>query len=98
MPYLISELFVLDAVKRKLDDGGNREPDAKLIKTTTNLSLDPSYNDLIVLGLNYKATDNDMRAYFEQFGDVIMCEVQCVGVCFARFPVEDEIFGMVLDG
>lgn len=31
--------------------------------------------DLIVLGLSYKATDQDLREYFEHFGNVIMTQV-----------------------
>ena len=31
--------------------------------------------DLIVLGLPWKTTDDDMRDYFSQFGDLMMCQV-----------------------
>lgn len=32
-------------------------------------------SDLIVLGLPYKLTDQEMKEYFEQFGTVILSEV-----------------------
>ena len=31
--------------------------------------------DLIVLGLEWTVTDDELRAYFEQFGQVTHCEV-----------------------
>jgi hypothetical protein len=31
--------------------------------------------DLIVLGLPWKSTEEAVRGYFEQYGDVVLCEV-----------------------
>lgn len=34
-------------------------------------------SDLIVLGLPYKFNDEDLREYFEEFGDVTSAQVRC---------------------
>lgn len=34
-------------------------------------------SDLIVLGLPYKTTEEELREYFLEFGDVVFCEVCC---------------------
>lgn len=31
--------------------------------------------DLIVLGINYRSNEADVRKYFEQFGELVFCEV-----------------------
>ena len=31
--------------------------------------------DLIVLGIPWKSTDEVVKRYFEQYGDVVLCEV-----------------------
>jgi len=65
-----------DSVKRKMEESANREPEAKLVKTGGSTSADDYLSDLIVLGLPYKATEEDMREYFEQFGELSMLEVK----------------------
>lgn len=52
----------------------------------------PKCSDLIVLGLPYKTTDEELRQYFEEFGEVLMAEVkkdlfngQSKGFGFIRF-------------
>ena len=38
--------------------------------------LDPSRCvDLIVLGINYRSNEEDVRQYFQQFGELVFCEV-----------------------
>jgi RNA recognition motif-containing protein len=39
---------------------------------------DQKCSDLIVLGLPFKTTNNELKEYFEQFGEVVVSEV---GVC-----------------
>ncbi|XP_057312351.1 TAR DNA-binding protein 43-like [Hydractinia symbiolongicarpus] len=62
-----------DSVKRKMEESPNREPEAKLVKTGSDSDF---LSDLIVLGLPYKATEHDMKEYFQQFGELAMHEVK----------------------
>ena len=41
--------------------------------------------DLIVLGLAWKTTQAGMREYFEQFGELLICEVILLCINFAFF-------------
>ncbi|KAL7677226.1 hypothetical protein ACOME3_003466 [Neoechinorhynchus agilis] len=36
----------------------------------------PQCTDLIVLGINYKSSEDSVRAYFEQFGPLSLCEIK----------------------
>jgi len=47
------------------------EPDAKLIKKGVDY-----LSDLIVLGLPYKATDEDLKEHFSKYGELAMYEVK----------------------
>ena len=38
--------------------------------------LAASCSDLIVLGLPWKSTEDDLRSYFSQFGDLVLVQVQ----------------------
>jgi RNA recognition motif-containing protein len=43
----------------------------------TNQRLEPSRCvDLIVLGINYRSNEEDVRNYFQQFGELVFCEVR----------------------
>ena len=43
---------------------------------STNQRLEPSRCvDLIVLGINYRSNEEDVRNYFQQFGELVFCEV-----------------------
>ena len=72
--------------KRKGDDGSDN-PLAK------NKCLDKQRcSDLIVLGLPWKSTEDDLRRYFSQFGDILLVQVkrdpktgQSKGFGFIRF-------------
>ena len=55
-----------------MEKSPNREPEAKLVKTG---SENEYLSDLIVLVLPYKANENDVKDYFQQFGDLAMHEV-----------------------
>lgn len=87
-----------DGVKRKLDEAPVKERESKVVKT-----IEPAKNDdLIVLGLSWKATEEDMREYFTQFGEVALCEVKkehdtnrSKGFGFVRF-VDNEVTRKVL--
>lgn len=56
-----------------MEESPNREPEAKLVKTGSDSDF---LSDLIVLGLPYKATEHDMKEYFQQFGELAMHEVR----------------------
>ena len=44
--------------------------------------LDPSRCvDLIVLGINYRSNEEDVRSYFQQFGELVFCEVRSSLLC-----------------
>ena len=46
---------------------------------STNSRLEPSRCvDLIVLGINYRSNEEDVRNYFQQFGELVFCEVRDV--------------------
>lgn len=66
------KFLFLDTGKRKMEESPNREPEAKLVKTGSESEY---LSDLIVLGLPYKANENDVKDYFQQFGDLAMHEV-----------------------
>lgn len=67
------EFFVTLSGKRKSASGISHGPDAKVIRKTMEESL---LGDLIVLGLHYSATEDVMKSYFEQFGELEMHEVK----------------------
>ena len=51
------------------------DPNAQF--TNTSQRLDPSRCvDLIVLGINYRSNEDDVRNYFQQFGELVFCEVR----------------------
>ena len=56
--------------KRKGDDG-LENPTAK----TKRLEKANKCSDLIVLGLPWKSTEDDLRNYFSQFGEILMVQV-----------------------
>lgn len=44
---------------------------------SSNQRLEPSRCvDLIVLGINYRSNEEDVRNYFQQFGELVFCEVR----------------------
>jgi len=55
-------------------------------------------SDLIVLGLPYSATEDEMRAYFEKFGTLAHCEIKFEGLTkksrgfgFVRYTTVEEV-------
>jgi len=61
--------------KRKIEESPNavKEPESKMTKIS---SADERLGDLIVLGLPWKTTSEDMKEYFQKFGEVTMAEVK----------------------
>jgi len=65
-----------DSVKRKLNESPIRGASgAKLVKTTGE-SGERAETDFIVLGLSWKATEDDLKTYFSQFGTISACEIK----------------------
>ena len=45
------------------------------INTAKTRKIERKCVDLIVLGIPWKSTEEVVRRYFEQYGDVVLCEV-----------------------
>ena len=69
---LVGNLFFL-GLKRKI----NGDIGADMKKTSENELL----SDLIVLGLPYATTDEDLKIYFEKYGELQHYEVSCITSC-----------------
>lgn len=68
-------IFILadSTTKRKIEESPNaKEPESKMTKISTP---GDGLGDLIVLGLPWKTTAEDMKEYFQKFGEVEMAEV-----------------------
>ena len=69
-------IFVSDGTtKRKIEESPNaiKEPETKMTKISS--ADEARVGDLIVLGLPWRTTSEDMKAYFEKFGEVTLAEV-----------------------
>ena len=63
-------VFYFSETKRKGDEGiDNPQPKMKRVDTTKRCS------DLIVLGLPWKSEEEDVREYFEKFGELVLVQV-----------------------
>lgn len=70
--YWLNVSFYLVENKRKSDDNlENSTAKTKRIETKLRCT------DLIVLGLPWKTTEQNLREYFETFGEVLMAQVSC---------------------
>ena len=60
--------------KRKIEESPNavKEPESKMTKMS---ATEENLGDLIVLGLPWKTTSEEMKEYFQRFGAVNMAEV-----------------------
>ena len=60
--------------KRKIEESPNavKEPESKMTKMS---ATEENSGDLIVLGLPWKTTSEEMKEYFQKFGVVNMAEV-----------------------
>lgn len=63
-------LFVVIENKRKGEEG-QENPAAK----TKRIETSPCSTDLIVLGLPWKSTEDDLKKYFAQFGELLLVQV-----------------------
>ena len=71
----VLDFFAADQNKRKGEDGFGENPAAK----TKRLADSSKCSDLIVLGLPWKSTEDDLKTYFSQFGDLLLVQVHtCV--------------------
>lgn len=72
--------YVFSENKRKSDDNLENST-AKTKRMETKLRC----TDLIVLGLPWKTTEQNLREYFETFGEVLMAQVSlsvCTCICW----------------
>lgn len=53
-------------------------------------------SDLIVLGLPWKTTEQDLKDYFSTFGEVIMVQVAMPGVYLKKFAVQQTVYKSLL--
>lgn len=60
--------------KRKVDEELENPVSSKMKKLETR-----KCSDLIVLGLPWKSTEDDMENYFKQFGELILTQVNVLG-------------------
>jgi len=44
---------------------------------TKSVCFEKKCTDLIVLGLPFKSSEDDLRQYFAQFGDLVLVQVCC---------------------
>ena len=66
--------------KRKFEESPTgREPNPKIMKNYTMETDSEEYlGDLIVLGLSWKAKDEDLKDYFSRFGELDYHEVSII--------------------
>ncbi|XP_052232131.1 TAR DNA-binding protein 43-like isoform X2 [Dreissena polymorpha] len=57
--------------KRKVDEDAESPVSSKMKRVDTR-----KCTDLIVLGLPWKSTEDDMKEYFQQFGDLVLTQVK----------------------
>ena len=66
----LQRIVYLVAENKRKGDEGLENPMAK----TKRIDREKC-SDLIVLGLPWKSTEEELRSYFEQFGDLLMVQV-----------------------
>ncbi len=73
----VSNNYFLDSKRKGGDD--------LEINSAKSRKIERKCVDLIVLGIPWKSTEDVVRNYFEQFGEVVLCEV-CSWLCgWSRF-------------
>lgn len=66
-------IVVLDKKRTREEEGGKVESENK--KLSSGAGSD-KLGDLIILGLSYKATESDVKEYFEGYGEIKSCEIK----------------------
>lgn len=66
----LTYLIVTDKKRTREEEGGKVESESKKQYSAERLG------DLIILGLNYKATEDDVRSYFDSYGEIKSCEIK----------------------
>ena len=70
LPIIFLCAFSISAENKRKGDEGLENPTAKT-KRVERMKC----SDLIVLGLPWKSTEDDLRNYFSQFGELLMVQV-----------------------
>ena len=67
---------VIDTKKRPDESPGGGAVVDPIVKMKARTDA-KKCSDLIVLGLPWKTTEQELRQYFEAFGEVLMAQVRC---------------------
>ena len=62
---------------KKIVDSKRKGDDLDVNSANKSRKIERKCVDLIVLGIPWKSTDEIVKRYFEQYGDVVLCEVIC---------------------
>lgn len=87
--------------KRKTDD--DEDSTRKVARTDSDKTIAGDGSDLVVLGLPWTTTEETMRTYFEQYGEVVMVQVKTDKggksrgfgfVRFAKSSIQNKLLSM----
>jgi len=67
-------IVTVDKKRTREEEGGKVESEHK--KLSSGVSSSDKLGDLIILGLSYKATESDVKEYFESYGEIKSCEIK----------------------
>ncbi len=70
---MVWSIFKLNFIKQFVDS--KRKGDDLDINSAKSRKIERKCVDLIVLGIPWKSTEEVVRRYFEQYGEVVLCEV-----------------------
>lgn len=68
-------IVVVDKKRTREEEGGKIESEVRDNKKVSS-GAPEKLGDLIILGLSYKATENDVKEYFETYGEIKSCEIK----------------------
>ena len=94
---IVSISDIIERLKRKTESDVAVDMYGKNIKVESeDNDFGDKTSDLIILGLPWKTTEDDIREYFEQFGEILMVQLkkrpgsgESKGFAFIRFADKD---------
>lgn len=69
----------------KFSSDSKRKGDDLDINSAKTRKIERKCVDLIVLGIPWKSTEEIVRQYFEQYGEVVLCEVTWLMIKFVEW-------------